>query len=109
MSVYKNDNPDFLQTALESIYDKQSTSADNVSQMEQSLINFFMDNEKCDNIKDGEGSANDTMADSDKYLVYVVYKELQHISIERSWLETAKRLVSPILMKNDSVVLKGII
>lgn len=53
----------------------ESTSADNVSKMESSLINFFMDNEKCDNIKDGEGSANDTMADSDKYIVYVVYKE----------------------------------
>ena len=52
----------------------ESTSADNVSHMESSLINLFKNNEKCDNIKDGEGSINDTMADSDKYIVYVVYK-----------------------------------
>ena len=52
----------------------ESTSADNVSKMESSLINFFMDNEKCDNTKDGECSVNDTMADSDEYIVYVVYK-----------------------------------
>lgn len=53
----------------------KSTSADNVSKMEAALINIFMDNEKCDNTKDGEGSVNDTMADSNKYIVYVVYNE----------------------------------
>ena len=52
----------------------ESTSADNVSKMEAALINIFMNNEKCDNAKDGEGSVNDTMADSDEYIVYVVYK-----------------------------------
>ena len=58
---------------IEVVY--ESPSAYNVSQMEASLINFFKNNGKCDNIKDGEGSVNDTMADSDKYIVYVVYKE----------------------------------
>ena len=58
---------------IEVVY--ESPSADNVSRIEASLINFFKNHEKCDNIKDGEGSVNDTMADSDKYIVYVVYKE----------------------------------
>lgn len=52
----------------------KSSSMDNLSKMEASLIDFFIDNEKCENIKDGEGSVNDTMADSDEYIVYVVYK-----------------------------------
>ena len=52
----------------------ESSFADNVSKMEASLIKCFIDNEKCENIKDGEGSVNDTMADSDEYIVYVVYK-----------------------------------
>ena len=58
---------------IEVVY--ESPSSDNVSRMEASLINFFKNHEKCDNIKDGEGSVNDTMADSDNYIVYVVYKE----------------------------------
>lgn len=49
-------------------------SADNVSQMEASLINYFRDNKKCDNDKDGYSSVNDTMASSSEYIVYVVYK-----------------------------------
>ena len=49
-------------------------SADNVSQMEASLINYFRDNKKCDNDKDGDSSVNDTMASSSEYIVYVVYK-----------------------------------
>ena len=49
-------------------------SADNVSQMEASLINYFRDNKKCDNDKDGDSSASDTMTSSSEYIVYVVYK-----------------------------------
>jgi len=30
MSVYKNDNPDFLRTALESIYEKQTRKPDEI-------------------------------------------------------------------------------
>ena len=51
-----------------------SQSADNVSQMEASLIEYFKNHEKCDNIKDGDSSVNDTMASSSEYIVYVVYK-----------------------------------
>ena len=58
---------------IEVVY--ESPSSDNVSRMEASLINVFKNHEKCDNIKDGDCSVNDTMADSDKYIVYVVYKE----------------------------------
>ena len=53
----------------------KSTSADNVSKMEASLIEFFKNNKKCDNIKDGGGSVHDSMTDSGEYIVYVVYKE----------------------------------
>ena len=52
----------------------ESTSADNVSKMEASLIDCFKNNEKCDNVKDGDSSVNDTMATSSEYIVYVVYK-----------------------------------
>ena len=58
---------------IEVVY--ESPSSDNVSWMEASLINVFKNHEKCDNIMDGDCSVNDTMADSDKYIVYVVYKE----------------------------------
>ena len=58
---------------IEVVY--ESPSADNVSRMEASLINVFKNHEKCDNIKDGDCSVYDTMADSDKYIVYAVYKE----------------------------------
>ena len=51
-----------------------SSSADNVSRMEASLIECFKNYEKCDNIKDGDSSVNDTMASSSEYIVYVVYK-----------------------------------
>ena len=51
-----------------------SSSAVNVSRMEASLINYFMDNKKCDNKKDGISSVNDAMASSSEYIVYVVYK-----------------------------------
>ena len=57
---------------IEVVY--ESTSADTVSQMESSLINFFKNHEKCDNIKDGDSSASDTMTSSSEYIVYVVYK-----------------------------------
>ena len=53
----------------------ESSSADNVSKMEASLIDFFKDNEKCENIKDGDGSVKDTMVPSKEYIVYVVYKQ----------------------------------
>lgn len=53
----------------------KSTSADNVSKMEAALIEYFKNNKKCDNIKDGKCSVNDSMTDSDEYIVYVVYKE----------------------------------
>ena len=53
----------------------ESPSADNVSKMEAALIEYLKNNKKCDNIKDGKGSVNDTMADSDEYIVYVVYSE----------------------------------
>ena len=52
----------------------ESTSADNVSRMEASLINYFKDNKKCDNDKDGDSSVNDAMTSSSEYIVYVVYK-----------------------------------
>ena len=52
----------------------ESTSADNVSKMEASLIDCFKNNEKCDNVKDGDSSVNDTMTSSSVYIVYVVYK-----------------------------------
>ncbi len=52
-----------------------STSKQLVSQMEASLINYFINDPKCDNSKDGDNSINDTMADSKKYIVYVVYKK----------------------------------
>lgn len=51
-----------------------SSSADNISRMEASLIECFKNHEKCDNIKDGDSSASDTMASSSEYIVYVVYK-----------------------------------
>ena len=53
----------------------ESPSADNVSKMEASLIDSFKDNEKCENIKDGDGSVNDNMTTSSEYIVYVVYKQ----------------------------------
>lgn len=53
----------------------KSTSADNVSKMEAALIEYLKNNKKCDNIKDGKCSVNDSMTDSDEYIVYVVYKE----------------------------------
>ena len=40
----------------------------------QNRIECFIGNVKFENIKDGEGSINDTMADSDENIVYVVYK-----------------------------------
>lgn len=52
-----------------------SSSAENVSKMEASLIECFKDNKKCVNTKDGGSSVNDPMANSDEYIVYVVYKQ----------------------------------
>ena len=52
----------------------ESSSADHVSQIEAILIDCFKNNEKCDNVKDGDSSVNDTMASSSEYIVYVVYK-----------------------------------
>lgn len=51
-----------------------SRNKDLVSIAEAELINTFIDNPKCNNIKGGEESENDTMADSNKYSVYIVWK-----------------------------------
>lgn len=44
------------------------------SAMEAYLIDEFICHPKCDNQKDGDESINDTMADSNTYYVYVVWK-----------------------------------
>lgn len=41
---------------------------------EAEIIDASIDNPKCDNAKDGARSLNDTMASSDKYMVYVVWR-----------------------------------
>ena len=41
---------------------------------EAEIIDASIDNPKCDNEKDGARSLNDTMASSDKYMVYVVWR-----------------------------------
>lgn len=41
---------------------------------EAEIIDASIDNPKCDNEKDGVRSLNDTMASSDKYMVYVVWR-----------------------------------
>ncbi len=51
-----------------------SSSKTLVDRMEAALINYFLDEPKCDNKKGGEQSVNDDMKDSHRYIVYVVYK-----------------------------------
>lgn len=51
-----------------------STSKILVDRMEAALINYFINDPKCDNKKDGDQSINDVMKDSQRYIVYVVYK-----------------------------------
>lgn len=51
-----------------------ASSQQRVSDMESYLIDKYKLNEKCDNEKDGTDSNNDTMTDSNKYYVYVVWK-----------------------------------
>ena len=69
----------FSESDYNGVYDDikvvyKSSSIDNVSKMEATLINLFKNNEKCENIKDGQGSVNDNMTTSSEYIVYVVYK-----------------------------------
>lgn len=46
-----------------------------VDEMESYLIDKYKDHSKCNNIKDGSASYNDTMANNaDEYQVYVVWK-----------------------------------
>lgn len=53
-----------------------STSATLISDLESRFINEFIDDPKNDNIKDGEQSEHDNMAeDADKYSLYVVWKK----------------------------------
>lgn len=52
-----------------------SSSKQLVSDMEAALIDSFKNDPKCDNGKGGKQSLNDKMADSNKYLVYLVFKE----------------------------------
>lgn len=52
-----------------------SSSKQLVSDMEAALIDSFKNDPKCDNGKGGKQSLNDKMADSDKYVVYLVFKE----------------------------------
>jgi len=54
------------------VYKTKSKSL--ASRMEAELIDYFSDRNKCENIKDGEKSLKDKMADANTYYVYVVWK-----------------------------------
>lgn len=47
---------------------------DLVSLAESEIINNVINEPKCDNKKDGDQSLNDNMADSENYMVYVVWR-----------------------------------
>lgn len=47
---------------------------DAAGRMEAALIDAFIDNSRCDNIKDGEASVNDNMAEAERYFVYIVWR-----------------------------------
>ncbi len=56
------------------IYKSQNKSA--VDDMESFLISKFLLNSKCDNLKSGRASNNDTMRDNaSEYRVYIVWNE----------------------------------
>lgn len=71
----RRNQPDYSGTYdhIEEVY--QSSSKDEVSEMEAYLIDEFEHYERCMNKKDGDDSMNDTMADASVYRVYVVWKE----------------------------------
>ena len=54
------------------VYKTKSKSL--ASKMEAELIDCFSNHDKCENIKDGDKSLKDKMADADTYYVYVVWK-----------------------------------
>ena len=54
--------------------DVNSPECDSVRYDVPGKITVDVDNPKCDNEKDGARSLNDTMASSDRYMVYVVWR-----------------------------------
>ena len=68
--------PDYSQdykfTNIDSAF--RTRDKDEVSDMEAYLIDTFKDDPKCENVKDGDASFNDNMADADIYTTYVVWK-----------------------------------
>lgn len=52
----------------------RDSNPDVISDYESALIDRFLENEKCDNKKDGEQSENDTMAKANAYYVYLVWR-----------------------------------
>lgn len=66
--------PDYMSTYsdIEEVFN--TPYKEKASAMEAYLIDEFISHPKCDNKKDGVESINDSMADSDTYYVYVVWK-----------------------------------
>ena len=73
LSQYRADPDEKDYEYLEFVY---SGNKKDVDDMESFLIDYYKDNPKCDNKRDGEVSNNDKMADdADVYHVYVVWNE----------------------------------
>ena len=70
-SQYQSNGEDFER--IEELY--RSKSFDVVSNLESDLIDYYINDAKCKNIKDGEHSINDHMdIEAEVYFVYVVLK-----------------------------------
>lgn len=71
----RKNQPDYsgIYDHIEEVY--QSSSKDEVSEMESCLIDEYVHLDKCMNKKDGDESLNDTMAEASVYRVYVVWKK----------------------------------
>ena len=57
-------------TSIEPVY--ETSSKELCSYAESELINAFIEDDKCDNVKEGEQSLGDNLADNAPYYVYVV-------------------------------------
>ena len=64
--------PDYrdVYSAIEPVY--ESNSKEMCSYVESQLIDSFISDPKCDNVKDGEHSLGDELADNAPFYVYVV-------------------------------------
>lgn len=73
LAQYKADPNEEDYQGIEFVF---SGNKQDVDDMESFLIDYYKDNPKCDNKRDGEVSNNDKMADDeDVYHVYVVWNE----------------------------------